>query len=150
MLICLSRVPPPSLHTLCSTVGIGSAIRLKHLCSPSYLESCLIHKLVHSLRVARVVRKEHKAAVLGLHLGSPDVLVSACQDKHVRVMDLRAPFTVSAQHRTHQSSVLCVAAAEHYIYSGGEDKKLHVWDLRNSKLLQKIQVEEKHKPSLDE
>lgn len=55
-------------------------------------------------------------------------------------MDFRTDFSVSAQHQCHQSSVLTVAASEHYIYSGSEDKTLCVWDRRAQNMLQKIPV----------
>ena len=80
--------------------------------------------------------------MLGLDLGSPDVLVSACQDRHMRVLDLREPYTVRASHTVHTSSVLCVAASQHLIYSGGEDGVVCIWDIRNKALLRRITVEE--------
>ena len=83
---------------------------------------------------------KHRAAVLGLHMPSPDLLVSACQDRHVRLLDLRLPVSVAGQHKTHKRSVLCVAASHNYVYSGGEDKSVCVWDIRKQAVLDQVTV----------
>ena len=55
-------------------------------------------------------------------------------------MDLRTPVTVTAYHRTHRRSVLCVSASSNYVFSGGEDRLLCVWDIRKTAVLDQITV----------
>ncbi len=59
-----------------------------------------------------MARKEHKAAVLSLVMPQPNQLVSTCQDKRVREIDLRQPIEVTICHTEHSQSVLSVAANE--------------------------------------
>ncbi len=84
--------------------------------------------------------KEHKAAVLSLHMPQSGTLVSGSCDKHVRIFDLRIPVSVVALHHEHTKPVLCLAATDNYVYSGSEDKSLCVWDRRAQRLLQRIKV----------
>ena len=78
--------------------------------------------------------------MLSLHIPHRDCLVSACHDKKVRVIDLRLPFPVQADHKLHRRSVLSVAASDHYIYSGSEDSTVCVWDRRKAEMLQRVEV----------
>lgn len=52
-----------------------------------------------------VFRSEHKAAVLSLCMPEKDILVSACQDKKVRVLDLRSTSAVQMEYKQHRRSV---------------------------------------------
>ena len=88
----------------------------------------------------RAHRHQHKAAVLCLAMPQPNVLASGSYDKQVRVLDMRMPVSVVASHQEHSRPVLCLAATEHHLYTGSEDKSVCVWDRRAERLLQRIKV----------
>ena len=85
-------------------------------------------------------RDKHKVAVLCLAMPEPNVLVSGSYDKQVRVLDMRVPVSVVSSHQEHSRPVLCLAATEHYLYSGSEDKNVCVWDRRAEQILQREKV----------
>ena len=84
--------------------------------------------------------KQHKAAVLALDFPQPSCLVTSCYDKRVREFDLRVPVSLVADHQEHKKPVLALASSEYYVYSGGEDKTVCVWDRRARSLLQTLKV----------
>ena len=53
---------------------------------------------------------------------------------------MRVPVSVVSSHQEHSRPVLCLAATEHYLYSGSEDKSVCVWDRRADQLLQRVKV----------
>lgn len=70
----------------------------------------------------------------------PSCLVTSSYDKKVREFDLRVPVSLVADHQEHKKPVLAVASSEHYVYSGGEDKSVCVWDRRGRGILQTVKV----------
>lgn len=88
---------------------------------------------------AATIERHHRAAVLSLCIPERDCLVSACNDKTVRVIDLRETGVVQAQHTWHKRSVLSVVGSERYIYSASEDCTVCVWDRRKNDILQRLQ-----------
>ena len=85
-------------------------------------------------------RHLHKGPVLSLCIPERDCLISACNDRTVRVMDLRQPQAVHTKHSLHKRSVLCVAAHGNYVYSGSEDSTVCVWDRRKGSMVQSLGV----------
>ncbi|XP_064386257.1 F-box/WD repeat-containing protein 9-like [Halichondria panicea] len=127
---------------LASEPGRESAL----LCSGSWDHTINIWDIAVGQNIASI-KKEHKSVVLSLTMPQPNQLVSTCQDKRVREIDLRQPIGVTICHTEHTQSVLSVAANERFIYSGSEDKSVCVWDRRAHKLLQRIKLK-KFIPSL--
>lgn len=70
----------------------------------------------------------------------PSCLVTSSYDKKVREFDFRVPVSLVADHQEHKKPVLAVASSEHYVYSGGEDKTVCVWDRRGRGILQTVKV----------
>ena len=85
-------------------------------------------------------RKQHRAAVLALDFPQPSCLATTSYDKKVREFDLRLPVSLLASHQEHRKPVLALASTENYLYSGGEDKTVCVWDRRTRKILQTVKV----------
>ena len=92
------------------------------------------------LSVTVIHRKQHRAAVLALAFPQPNTLVTSSYDKSVREFDLRVPVSLVADHREHKKAVLTLACSEDYVYSGGEDKAVCVWDRRGRGVLQTVKV----------
>ena len=67
-------------------------------------------------------------------------LVSTSIDKTVREFDLRVPVSLVAEHSEHKRSVLALACSDTCVYTGGEDKKVCVWDRRSQNILQTVKV----------
>lgn len=66
--------------------------------------------------------------------------MTSSNDKKVREFDLRVPVSLVADHQEHKKPVLTLASSEHYVYSGGEDKSVCVWDRRARGVLQTVKV----------
>ncbi|NP_001088573.1 F-box and WD repeat domain containing 9 S homeolog [Xenopus laevis] len=81
-----------------------------------------------------------RAAILSLAF-QPDILVAGSYDKRVSVYDPRASKPLIKSGKIHSSPVLCLAADEHHIMSGGEDRTLVVFDRRANAVSQRIQLE---------
>ena len=86
------------------------------------------------------VRKQHRAAILSLALPEPNTLVSTTYDKRVKEFDLRMPPSLVAEHTEHRAPVLALACSDSYVYTGGEDRDVCVWDKRSHQVLQTMQV----------
>jgi hypothetical protein len=86
------------------------------------------------------VRKQHKAAILSLALPEPNTLVSTTYDKRVKEFDLRMPPSLVAEHTEHRAPVLALACSDSYVYTGGEDKCVCVWDRRSHQVLQTVKL----------
>ena len=91
-----------------------------------------------------VHRKQHRGAVLALAFPQPSCLVTGCNDKKVREFDLRVPVSLVADHQEHKKPVLSLASSEDYVYSGGEDKTVCVWDRRGRGVPQTVKVGHTH------
>ena len=61
-------------------------------------------------------------------------------DKGVREFDLRIPVSLVTDHQEHSRPVMALTCSENYVYSGGEDKTLCVWDRRSQSVLQTLRV----------
>ena len=61
-------------------------------------------------------------------------------DKRVREFDLRIPVSLVTDHQEHSRPVMALTCSENYVYSGGEDKTLCVWDRRSQSVLQTLRV----------
>ena len=85
-------------------------------------------------------RKFHKGAVLCLSIPEPNSLVTCGVDRRVREFDMRVPVSLVADHHEHTGPVLGLTCSKNYVYSGGEDKKLCVWDRRARSVLQTLRV----------
>ncbi|XP_013919111.1 PREDICTED: F-box/WD repeat-containing protein 9 isoform X3 [Thamnophis sirtalis] len=81
-----------------------------------------------------------KAAVLCLSY-LPDILVTGTYDKKVSVYDPRAAYAPVMSRRLHSSAVLSLAADEHFIISGSEDRTLVCFDRRTNSVLQRLQLD---------
>ena len=86
------------------------------------------------------VRKQHRAAILSLALPEPNTLVSTTYDKRVKEFDLRMPPSLVAEHTEHRAPVLALACSDSYVYTGGEDRCVCVWDRRSHQVLQTVKV----------
>ena len=53
---------------------------------------------------------------------------------------MRVPVSLVADHQEHTGPVLGLTCSKNYVYSGGEDKKLCVWDRRARSVLQTLRV----------
>ncbi|XP_026537402.1 F-box/WD repeat-containing protein 9-like isoform X3 [Notechis scutatus] len=81
-----------------------------------------------------------KAAVLCLSY-LPDILVTGTYDKKVSVYDPRAACAPVMSRRLHSNAVLSLAADEHFIISGSEDRTLVCFDRRTNSVLQRLQLD---------
>ncbi|XP_058022839.1 F-box/WD repeat-containing protein 9 isoform X1 [Ahaetulla prasina] len=81
-----------------------------------------------------------KAAVLCLSY-LPDILVTGTYDKKVSVYDPRAAYAPVMSRRLHSNAVLSLAADEHFIISGSEDRTLVCFDRRTNSVLQRLQLD---------
>ena len=61
-------------------------------------------------------------------------------DRRVREFDMRVPVSLVADHHEHTGPVLGLTCSKNYVFSGGEDKKLCVWDRRARSVLQTLRV----------
>ena len=61
-------------------------------------------------------------------------------DKRVREFDLRISVSLVTDHQEHSRPVMALTCSENYVYSGGEDKTLCVWDRRSQSVLQTLRV----------
>ncbi len=77
-----------------------------------------------------ILRKVHKAAVLGLSFPQPHLLVSAGFDKKIGLFDMRDKNSNGQDFGAHLKSVLSIESQGNYIYSSSEDKTVKLWDLR--------------------
>ena len=53
---------------------------------------------------------------------------------------MRVPVSLVADHQEHTGPVLGLTCSKNYVFSGGEDKKLCVWDRRARSVLQTLRV----------
>ncbi|XP_070595647.1 F-box/WD repeat-containing protein 9 isoform X2 [Erythrolamprus reginae] len=81
-----------------------------------------------------------KAPVLCLSY-LPDILVTGTYDKTVSVYDPRAAYVPVMSRRLHSKAVLSLAADEHFILSGSEDRTLVCFDRRTNSVLQRLQLD---------
>ena len=79
-------------------------------------------------------------AVLSLSQPHRDCLVSGSYDRTVREFDLRVPVSLSAEHHEHKGPVVSLACSGDYVYTGGEDRRVCVWDRRTRQILQTVKV----------
>lgn len=86
------------------------------------------------------VRKQHRTAVLCLALPEPNALITTTYRKKVREFDLRVPVSLVAEHMEHRGPVIALASAGPYVYTGGEDRVVRVWDRRSHQILQTVKV----------
>ncbi|XP_008115688.1 F-box/WD repeat-containing protein 9 isoform X1 [Anolis carolinensis] len=71
----------------------------------------------------------------------PDILVTGTYDKKVSVYDPRAAQALVKMRKLHSSAVLSLAADEHFILSGSEDRTLVCFDRRTNSVLQRLPLD---------
>nr|XP_060620913.1 F-box/WD repeat-containing protein 9 [Anolis sagrei ordinatus] len=71
----------------------------------------------------------------------PDILVTGTYDKKVSVYDPRAAQALVKRRKLHSSAVLSLAADEHFILSGSEDRTLVCFDRRTNSVLQRLPLD---------
>ncbi|XP_042305248.1 F-box/WD repeat-containing protein 9 isoform X2 [Sceloporus undulatus] len=114
------------------------ASRDDHVCSGSWDSTVKLWDMAAEGQQFDEIRAT--AAVLCLAY-LPDILVTGTYDKKVSVYDPRAAQALVKRRKLHSSAVLSLAADEHFILSGSEDRTLVCFDRRTNSVLQRLMLD---------
>jgi Prp8 binding protein len=111
-----------------------------HLCSASADCTLSLWDASNGSRVAKF--KEHKAVVNAcafLPSQGHFLMCSASDDSTVRLWDTRSKKSVAQLDHLYQTTAVCSSSNGEYLFTGGIDNDIRVWDIRKNTVIHRFQ-----------
>ena len=110
-----------------------------HLCSASADHTLGLWDATNGARIAKL--KGHQAVVNACGIASTQghLLCSVSDDTSARIWDVRMKQNTAHFDHPYQMTAVCYDSTDEYLFTGGIDNEIRVWDLRKGAILRTLQ-----------